>query len=235
MSSDPPPPTDLNANTANLFTPEPNRTFNFNVVTQESENLSQSIDFASTPATEEWTSFQEDQQYFTKNWLYSHGINDESPLVEPSTFPNVPTPTVESPTISKSQIRTIVDSNTMEGQDIAAAARSMVFMSNQSQLKRTSPKSSILTFLPKAEIDAEISNLESKGISSINVEGNLDKARKGWYWKRSIGVEQKFFKLKKEMQKAFKKCICLWLPMLLQLIRTTISSSTYILMPLTSS
>jgi hypothetical protein len=31
------------------------------------------------------------------------------------------------------------------------------------------------------------------------------------------------------------KCACLWLPMLLQLIRNTTNSSTYILMPLTSS
>ncbi len=38
-----------------------------------------------------------------------------------------------------------------------------------------------------------------------------------------------------EMQKAFDKCTCLWLQMLLQLIRTTIKGSMYTLMPLTSS
>jgi hypothetical protein len=38
-----------------------------------------------------------------------------------------------------------------------------------------------------------------------------------------------------EMQNHLTKCACLWLPMLLQLIRTTINGSTYILMPLTSS
>jgi hypothetical protein len=38
-----------------------------------------------------------------------------------------------------------------------------------------------------------------------------------------------------EMQIHLKKCTCLWLPMLLQLIPTTISGSMYTLMPLTSS
>jgi hypothetical protein len=38
-----------------------------------------------------------------------------------------------------------------------------------------------------------------------------------------------------ECKKRLTKCTCLWLPMLLQLIRTTISSSTHIPMPLTSS
>ncbi len=204
MSSDPPPPTDPITNTDNLFTPEPYRPSNLNVITQDTENASRTINFSSTPAGEEVTTFQEHQHTYTEEWLYNHGRTDESPLVEPSTFPHVPTPTVESPTISKSQIRTLVDSNTMEGKEIAAAARSMVFMSNQSQKKRSSPKSSFLTFLRRDQIDGEIVNLEREGVSSINTEATLGQARRGWYWQRSIGVEQKFFKLKKEMQKAFK-------------------------------
>ena len=149
MSSDPPPTTTPNDNPDALFTPEPQRPSRVNVITQDSENASQELDFSSMPAQEARNTFQDQQHYYTEEWLSAHGETESSPLLEPSTVAHAPTPIVHSPTISKSKIRNILmDSNTMESREIAASASSMVFLSNTATQKCCSPKSNYLSFLP---------------------------------------------------------------------------------------
>ena len=58
MSSDPPPTTTPNDNPDALFTPEPQSPSHVNVITQDSENTSQELDFSSTPAQETPAFFQ---------------------------------------------------------------------------------------------------------------------------------------------------------------------------------
>ena len=190
MSSDPPPMTTPIDNSDALFTPEPHRPLNVNVITQDSENVTQHLDFLSTSAQETHNTFQTHQQYYTEEWLYNHNETESSPLLEPSTaVAHVPTPTNHSPIISRNTIRTIMDLNTMENREIASAARSMVFLSNTSQQKRCSPKSrTILAFLRCDQIEAETKSLEAKGSSTFDTAAILKQAKRAWYTRRNTAV-----------------------------------------------
>ena len=83
MSSNPPPTNDPIHNTNTLFTPEPQRPSDVNVITQNSENAVQQLDFSSTPTLESRSRFQTHQHY-TEEWLTTHEETESSPLVEPS-------------------------------------------------------------------------------------------------------------------------------------------------------
>jgi len=206
MSPNQPPTTDPIDDTNTLFTPEPQERTDINVVTQQdSENISQRLDFSSTPSQIERDRFQTHQQYYTEDWLTSHGEIDSSPLVEPSTFAHVPTPTVDSPTISRTQIRDVMDANTSDMKEITAAARSMVFMSNSSSQKRCTPKTSILAFLRRDVIDAQTKLLEQKGTSIFDTGAIVSQAKRAFHTKRGTAVAHKQFKqLKSNMQSLFK-------------------------------
>ena len=66
MSPNQPPTTDPIDDTNTLFTPEPQERTDINVVTQQdSENISQRLDFSSTPSQIERDRFQTHQQYYT--------------------------------------------------------------------------------------------------------------------------------------------------------------------------
>ena len=190
MSSNQPPTTDPIDDTNTLFTPEPRRRTDFNVITQQdSENASQRLDFSSTLSQDDRDRFQTHQHYYTEDWLTSHGETESSPLVEPSTFAHVPaTPTVDSPTITRTQIRDVMDANTSEMKEITAVARSMVFMSNSSSQKRFTPKTSILAFLRRDVLEAETKLLEDKGISIFDTAATLSQAKRAFYTKRGTAV-----------------------------------------------
>ena len=83
MSSNPPPTNDPIHNTNTLFTPELQRPSDVNVITQDSENAVQQLDFSSTPTLESRSRFQTHQHY-TEEWLTTHEETESSPLVEPS-------------------------------------------------------------------------------------------------------------------------------------------------------
>ena len=100
LSSDPPPTTTPIDNPDALFTPEPHRPSNVNVITQDSDNVTQQLDFSSTPRQEACNTFQPHQHYYREDWLYNHNETESSPaLLEPSTVAHVPTPTNHSPII----------------------------------------------------------------------------------------------------------------------------------------
>ena len=80
--------------------PPPN--VNVNVITQGSENVTQQLDFLSTPTQETRDTFQTHQHYYTEEWLYNHNETESSPLLEPSTVAHVPTPTNHLPIIEGS-------------------------------------------------------------------------------------------------------------------------------------
>ena len=83
-----------------------------------------------TPTPGGRNGFHTHQQYYTEEWLSTHGETKTSPLFEPFTVAHVPTPTVDSPTIMRNEIRDIMESNTLENREIASVARYMVFLSN---------------------------------------------------------------------------------------------------------
>ena len=205
MSSNPPPSTDPIENTDTLFTPEPQRPLNVNVITQDSENGAQHLDFSATPTPGARDQFQTHQQYYTEEWLSTHGETETSPLFEPSTAAHVPTPTVDSPTLTRNDIRDIMDSNTFENREIASAARSMVFLSNTSSQKRCTPESTILAFLRRDEIERETQALQNKGTSILYTSAILMQAKRAWNTKRNTAVVHKPFKpFKTKMKKLFE-------------------------------
>ena len=114
--------------------------------------------------------------------MTTHGETESSPLFEPSTVAHVPTPTVDSPTITRNEIRDIMDSNTLENREIALAARSMVFLSNSSSQKRCTPESTILAFLRRDEIERETKSLQNKGSSILYTASTLMQAKRALRW-----------------------------------------------------
>ena len=159
MSSNPPPPISTpNANMNADFTPPDDNLAppRVNVVTQASQ-LTQEFNLVSTPAQqrnrnnlrEEFLDFQEEE-------ILEHANTETMPrIVEPlsSTVPHFPTPaTNHSSDTSNKHIHSMIETTTMKNIDRAAAARSMVPLSNSTGKKRYTPKTSLLTFLHSEDI-----------------------------------------------------------------------------------
>ena len=97
-----------------------------------------------------------------------------------------------------------MDANTSEMKEITAAARSMVFMSNSSSQKRCTPKMSILAFLCRDVIEAEMKLMEQKGTSIFDTTATVSQAKRAFYTKRGTAVAHKQFKeLKSNIQTLF--------------------------------
>ena len=201
MSSNTPPAITPNTNTDADFTPDDNHSPTANVVTQASE-LTQEFDLVSTPAAQRNRNTLSDEfmDYQDHEHILEHANTETTPIMEPSTVVYYPTPTNASPDTSKKRIHSMMESTTMQNIDRAAAARSMVTLSNSAGKKRYTPKTSLLTFLREDTIGNHASLLEAKGKPTINTTGTLRLAKRTWFNDAIIKTkDDKFKKFREKM------------------------------------
>ena len=170
MASDPPPPITPNVDSNPLVTPANRNRSDIPVVTQPTQ-LTQAFDAAiDTPTRDE---IRTQQHTFTQDWLIEHAESNPSPVLEPSSVPLFPTPTIHSPVISRASSRRMMEESSNSNRDIAAAARSMVSFSNSSRKKVYNPKYSLLSFLRDKRIETEMGILASKGSNTFDPASTL--------------------------------------------------------------
>ena len=197
-SNPPPPPITPNANTNANFTPDDNAPPRVDVVTQASQ-LTQEFNLVSTPAAQQRNrnNLREEFLDFQEEHILEHANTETTPIMEPSTVPHFPTPTNHSPDTSNKRIHSVMET-TMKNIDRAAAARSMVALSNSAGKKRyTPPKTSLLTFLRSEDIANHASMLDTAGKPMMNASSTsstLKLAKRAWFNDSTIKTKDKKFK-----------------------------------------
>ena len=201
MNSNIPISSTIDASSSDIHIPTQASAPTVQVVTQSSQ-LSQEC--LTLPSPQSNPSEQSQQQHDSEDcWIMDHAITNTTPIIEPSTIPRFPTPTVASPDTSKRHLQFVMDNNALQNREIATAARSMVALSNASNQKRWNPQTGLFMFLRYDDIDLETKLMESKGLVKFDYAKTLQLAKKSWKppkAKQSVHANLKPFKLYTDLQ-----------------------------------